>query len=64
MSGVASVTVVRNYRKSGSTCDSCTQAVRLLLSFGESKEKRHSASGADNVEESENDRTDPARIHV
>jgi hypothetical protein len=44
-SGEASAVVTRNYLESGSTCDSCAQAVRLLLNFGECKQKGRSASG-------------------
>jgi len=49
MSDAASAFVMRNYRESGSTCDSCAQAVRLLLNFGDSKQKGRSASGPDDV---------------
>jgi hypothetical protein len=62
-SGEASAVVTRNYRESGTTCDSCAQAVLLLLNFGEIKQKGRSASGPDDVEESKNDHTDPASIH-
>ena len=48
----ASAVVMRDYRESGSTCDSCAQAVRLLLNFGDSKQKGRSASDPDDVEES------------
>ena len=49
MSGEASAVVIRNYRESGSTCDACAQAVRLLLNFKETKQKGRSASGPDDV---------------
>jgi hypothetical protein len=58
MSRGTSPVVTRSYRKSAHACDSCAQAVRLLLGFVDRKQQGGPTTAPDDAEGLKNDRTD------